>query len=115
MKKVLIIDDDETWQKVWSMRLGKRVTLLPALSIPEAEKIFSEHTDIDLIAVDACVPGDEINTQPLIRKIRETFAGPMVAVSKSSFSRECLVRAGCDHESEKEWLHGKVVRILKLI
>lgn len=115
MKKVLIIDDDVNWQKVWDMRLRRRVILLPALSINEAEKIFSEHSDIDLIAVDACVPGDDINTRPLIKKFRETFNGPIIAISKSSFSRECLVRAGCNYESEKEWLHGNVLRILGII
>jgi len=115
MKKILIVDDDVNWQKVWNMRLGRKITLLPAFSIDEAEKIFAEHGDIDLIAVDACVPGDDINTKPLVKKFRETFDGPIVAISKSSFSRECLVKAGCNYESEKEWLHGNVARILKLV
>ncbi|MEW6617643.1 MAG: hypothetical protein AB1333_04505 [Patescibacteria group bacterium] len=114
MKKILIVDDDVVWQEVWSRALRKRATLLPALSIKEAEKIFSEHSDIDLIAVDACVPGDEINTKPLIRKFRETYKGPMIAISKSSLSRECLVSAGCDHECEKKWLPGNALRILEL-
>jgi len=115
MKKILIIDDDLVWQEVWNRKLGKRVTLLPALSIPAAGKIFAEHDDIDLIAVDACVPGDEINTRPLIRKFRETFKGPMIAISKSSLSRECLMTAGCNHECEKKWLPGNIVNILELI
>ncbi len=115
MKKILIVDDDLNWQKVWNMRLGKKVILFSAFSVDEAEKIFAEHNDIDLIAMDACVPGDEINTKPLIKKFRETFNGPMIAISKSSLNRECLVKAGCNYESEKEWLHGNVLRILRLI
>lgn len=115
MKKILIIDDDIIWQEVWKRSLRKRVALLPALSIDEAEKIFGEHNDIDLIAVDACVPGDVINTKPLIRKFRETYKGPMIAISKSSLSRECLVSAGCNYECEKTWLPGNILKILGLI
>lgn len=115
MKKILIIDDDIVWQEVWKRSLGKRVTLLPALSIPEAEKIFVEHSDIDLIAIDGCVPGDIINTKPLIRKFRETYGGPMVAISKASLVRDCLINAGCSHGCEKKWLPGNVLKILELI
>lgn len=115
MKKILIIDDDIVWQEVWKRSLGKRVALLPALSIPEAEKTFTEHNDIDLIAIDGCVPGDTINTKPLIRKFRETYKGPMVAISKASLVRDCLIDAGCSHECEKKWLPGNILKILELI
>ena len=63
---------------------------------------------------DACVPGGEPNTPPLVQEFRRTFAGPMIAISSFSFYRRELIRAGCDHECEKDSLPKKLVEVLGL-
>ena len=112
MPKILIVDDFKQWQNSWKRRLGDKVEILSAFTIPEADALFSANPDINLIVMDACVPGDELTTPPLVRKFRETFKGPMIAVSSDEEYRKELMRVGCDHESEKEHLPKKVLEIL---
>ena len=104
MKKILIIEDDEFWQEGFSEYLpDNEITILQALTIEEAERLFAENPDLDLIVLDILVPdeetkpGERINTVPLLEKIRQTFRGPILAISNESFWIDCLVREGCSH------------------
>ena len=116
MKKVLIVEDEvRRYYSAWQQELpSDRVTLLFAASVEEAEEQFSANSDIDVIAIDACVPGDEPTTLPLVRQWRQTFTGPMVAISSMSEYREMLLYAGCDYESSKKDLPKKLLEILDL-
>ena len=64
--------------------------------------------------MDACVPGSWMNTDSLVRKIRETFHGPMIAVSRSAGYRAELRKAGCNESSSKDDLPWVLLEVLGL-
>lgn len=113
-KKVLFVEDRAWQQKDWLEALDGKVEIISALSIAEAEEKFTANTDIAAIVMDACVPGDEPNTIPLVKKFRETFTGPMIATSSYFGYRQMLVRAGCDHDCAKYKVPEKLCEILGL-
>lgn len=113
-KKVLVVEDEEYLHGSWHRELGSQVVLVSALSIKEAEEKFAANPDIDAIVMDACVSGDSPTTPPLVRKLRETFTGPMIAISSLESYRWQLVQAGCDHESTKDSLPQKLLEVLGL-
>ena len=113
-KTVLIIEDDKTKYVEWEKQFENKVKLIFANSISEAENQFTSNPTLDAIVVDACVPGDTPNTTPLVRKFRQTFTGPMIAISSLASYRRLLVEAGCDHESTKDTMPAKVINILGL-
>jgi len=117
--KILIIEDDKTFHKMWGKMFQKRtldhqILVLSVYNIEEAEKLFLANPDIRLIAIDGCVPGICLNTLPLTRAIRQRFVGPMIAISSRSDYREKLMKAGCDYECEKFLLPQKIFEILAL-
>ncbi len=112
LKKVLIVEDLHFLQAEWTTILKDKVSIISAFTVKEAEEKFSNNPDIDLISMDGCVPGEEINTQPLVRKFRKTFKGPIIAASRSSVFREFLKEAGCDYECTKNELPKKILEIL---
>jgi len=111
---ILIVEDDKYLQKFWK-KLLKEVRVLSAYTVKQAEILFSSNRDkIELIAMDACVPGDAPTTLPLTREIRKVFKKPMVAMSSSSDYRKELLRAGCSHECpNKVFLTQEIIKILK--
>ena len=113
-KKVLVVEDEEYLHGKWNRELDGKVVLVSALSIEEAEEKFTTNPDIDAIVMDACVPGDSPTTPPLVRKLRETFTGPMIAISSLGSYRRQLVQAGCNHESTKDSLPQKLIEVLGL-
>ncbi len=113
-KKVLIVEDEECKYDRWRREFDNKVELIFAPSIEEAEEQFTASPDIDAIVMDACVPGDSPTTPPLVRKFRETFTGPIIAISSLPEYRAKLVSAGCDHESTKDAMPMKVLEVLGL-
>ncbi len=113
-KKVLFVEDSKSQQDYWRRKLPGKVVFIGALSIREAEELFADNFDIEAIVMDACVPGDSVNTLQLVRKFRDTFTGPMIATSSVPWYRDALVQAGCDHESEKDSLPQKLLEVLSL-
>ena len=119
-KKVLIIDDLKLFHQLTidtladELKAGK-IQFLSAFTLEEGQKLFdANRSDIDLIAVDACVPGDRPNSMELIRNIRKKFEGPIVAISSLSDYRELLMKAGCDYECKKTELFLEILEILAL-
>lgn len=116
MHKVLIVDDCRELQKLWQLHLQGTAEVFSALTIEEAEKIFSHyHTDLCLICMDACVPASTPNTLPLVRKMRQTYKGHMIAISTMSEYRKLLKDAGCDEEVDKELLPTKIEEFISLL
>jgi len=107
-KKVLLVEDYPAWIKIIKEDLGGAAEVLSATTVEEAEKMFEDNPDIALIIMDACVPGDEINTLPLVKKIRETFTGPIIAISANDLYRKKLVEAGCTCECEKKKVRSMI-------
>lgn len=118
MKKVLVVEDYEDIQELYRIELaGKaygKVDMISAFSIQEAKEHFACHPDVDLIVMDACLVGLKPNTLPLVKEMRKTFTGPMIAASASPEYRQQLVEAGCDYEAPKGDVPKKVIEILKL-
>jgi CheY-like chemotaxis protein len=114
MQKVLIVEDEKYRYDRWRREFDNKVMLIFAPSIEEAEEQFAASPDIAAIVMDACVPGDSPTTPPLVRKFRQTFTGPMIAISSVWEYRLTLVRAGCDHESTKDAMPAKVLEVLGL-
>ena len=112
--KILIIDDSETAQDKFVKELAGKATILSAFTVEQAEKFFAANSDIDVIAIDACVPGVEPTTTPLVRELRRTFKGLMIAISGFRGYRQDLVEAGCDFGCVKEELCGKFLEFLKI-
>jgi len=113
--KILILEDHLAIQRLWVAEFeDDGIEVLGAFSICEAEDLFGAHSsNIDLIAVDACVPGHNINTAPFVKKARARgYRGPMVAMSSFKEFRCQLVDAGCDYQCEKDFLVSKVRDIL---
>ncbi|MBI4149277.1 response regulator [Candidatus Woesearchaeota archaeon] len=114
--KVLIVEDEEgLYLVMWRRTLGDAaVTLLSAPSIAEARQLFAANPDIAAIAVDACVPGREPNTLSLVQEFRQTFHGPMIAISGNEDYRQQLIQAGCSHECSKHLLPKTLREVLNI-
>ncbi len=99
MKKVLVIDDmDDTHRCVRSILPTKpkgKFMLLNAHTLQEGESLFQEHPDVALIVMDGCVDSGKLDSVPLVKKIRETYQGPILATSSSPTYNDELVQAGC--------------------
>ena len=112
-KHVLVIEDDTEIIVRWQSSLRRLpIRLTPAVNLDEANRLFPIKT-WDVIVVDGCLGGDDFNTEELVRTIREQgYTGPMIAASKNSELRKFLVCAGCDEESEKEFVPANIARLL---
>lgn len=112
---ILIVDDTKVIQDVLTgilKKCGRITTVLNARTIEEAEALFAANPSVDLIVMDACVPGGEINTEPLVRKIRQTYKGPIIGSSTSLHFQDRLVEAGCTTKCEKVELPQTIYELL---
>ena len=110
--KILMVEDEDSLHKMVEEALGDRVAFLKALTLKEGQKLFRANPDIFIVVMDACVPGNSPNSQYLVRKIRETFSGPMIATSSVPAYREELLAAGCDYECPKESIPKMVLDLI---
>lgn len=113
--KVLLVEDDSLYRDIIKGDLkGKSLVILEAESIEIAEKLFAGNPDLAAILMDACVPGKCPTTLPLVEKIRETFQGPIIAISSDREYRQKLRMAGCSHSCDKHDAHLMLTEILGL-
>ena len=116
--KVLVVEDDYHAQQMISAGLGRlqEVQAILAGTIDEARMLLQIHPDTFIIAIDGCVPGDELNTLPLIREIvKSGFKGELIAISSDPWYRDEMRLAGCRHECKKSWLSKLVADLLQRI
>ena len=114
--KILIVEDSQAYQDTYARHLGERVEIIAAYSTAQAHQFFAENSDIVLIVMDGCVDSpDYMDTGALVKEIRKTFKGPMIAASRSSYIRQKLTDLGCDHKCEKNdvprQVWGLIVRL----
>lgn len=114
LKKVLIVDDDTSLQAQWREALDGKVELISAVSIAQAQELFNSNRRLSAIVMDACVPGNQINTEFLVKKFGESYHGPIIAISTMPEYRRRLILAGCSHESSKEYLTQDLLKILDI-
>jgi CheY-like chemotaxis protein len=112
IKKVLIVEDNPTYSHMIRRNLEDKVLIAQAFTTKEAEAIFQRNPDLAVILMDACVPGDNPNTMWLVKKMRETFTGPIIAISSVSDYRKKLMEAGCNYEAMKNQAAQKVLELI---
>ena len=110
-RTVLIVEDEERWQEQFKSFLPDTATVLQATSLAQAEKLYSENPMIDFIIMTGCVDhADLLDTIPLIKKIRETYKGEMVAISGSYDYVDDMIAAGCDCGKHKGY-SNEIIRL----
>ncbi len=102
MKKVLVVEDYDPYYATVEKGLAGKVELMRAETLSEGRKLFQENPDVDLIIMDACVPGDKPNSMPLVAEIVESgYDKPIIASSSIPFYTRKLVEAGATHGANK--------------
>ncbi|KKU81798.1 MAG: hypothetical protein UY09_C0028G0004 [Parcubacteria group bacterium GW2011_GWA2_47_8] len=112
---VLLVEDHQPWLDRWTediLELRDDVLVLCANTIVKAEELFEQCPGVAVIVMDACVPGDSQNTEFLVRSVRKTFKGSMIAASGDAHYRKELMAAGCDYECTKPEVPQKVIELL---
>ena len=119
---VLIVEDDETLQRIYRRTIGTRLKIVFASTVEEGKRMFLEHRrDLVAVILDGIVPlshgdirpyGSPPTTLDLARSIRSMFTGPILAVS--SGDNKALLGAGCTHSCDKTKLPEEVRRVLGL-
>ncbi|MDO8470388.1 MAG: hypothetical protein Q7S63_00215 [bacterium] len=113
--KVLIVEDEVRWSHVFKALLQNDVEVIIAFTIQSAEELFREHSsDLVVILMDAQMDAFAPNTMELTRTFRQSFAGPMIAMSSLHANLQLLREAGCDYEAEKDKAVEKLREILGL-
>lgn len=98
MKKVLVVEDHDKCYEIIAERLVGKVKIIRADTLQEGWELFQKNPDLDLIIMDACVPGDKPNAMPLVREIRRRgFDKPIIASSSITAYCNLLVEAGATH------------------
>lgn len=103
-KTVLIIDDDHVTQELYrkDFRYCPEVTIIPAYTLADGYRLFSDTLIIDMIVVDGCVDNvNKLDSLQLIRYIRSLHTGDIIAASGSDLNRAEMVKAGCSHQCGK--------------
>lgn len=113
--KVLIVEDGKQHQQEYTKALQDKVELLQAFDFEDGERMFLENPDISLVVMDACIASDKPNSIRLLKKIRETFAGPIIAASADPSFRNFLVKEGCSHQAPKAQVPSLVCTILGVV
>lgn len=94
--KILIIEDRKDLCGIWQKVCEKRgYECFMAHTIEDAHIMIVSQRDANVILLDACVPGDDINTIPLLTDVLDTMPkAKVVAISSDSLYNNELVRNG---------------------
>ncbi len=111
MEKVFIVISDVRWSSLIRQDLGDRVLVIQAFTIEEARVAFRQHPDLAVILIDI-VFESELDTTLLIGEMRETFRGPIIAVSSAFDNLQKLIRAGCNDIARE---NAAAQRVLELV
>ncbi len=117
MPKVLLIEDDEFYSEFIKADLEKGgVVVLLSTTLNGGYELFNKHSDsIDLIIMDACVPGDRPNSMPLVRTIIESgYSKPIIACSSMPQYRGALTSVGATHQAGKNEAATMALRLLNI-
>lgn len=113
MRKILIIEDSQSYQDEFAAALAGRVQLLQAFSTGEAIRVFDQNQDVDAIFCDGCLDGGGFDALPVIQHIRMRYSGPIISISSSPSLRRTMVSAGCNDQCMKRMVPD-YVRDLRL-
>ena len=90
LKRILVVDDTDIYQASFFQKLMiiPEVSIVFAASSVQFFEIWGKNKEFDLIYMDACLDSDELDTIPLINKIRETSQCPIVASTSIDTARK---------------------------
>lgn len=113
-QKVLFIDDNKQTLETFQEGLKDTpIAVLFADSLDKARKMYADNKDVRMIFVGLCSDGFRLTIDTLVRELRASFEGPMIAVAKHWGERELLKEAGCNEECDSvEQLHNVVLNFL---
>ncbi len=97
-KTALVVEDDPNWQDDFRLALSRKgFEILQASDLKEAKELFLANSEeIGLVVMDGCLGSNSPNSMDLIKNIRQTFNGPMIASSGSKLYLKELTGAGCN-------------------
>lgn len=98
---VFMVEDVEDNIFLTGECLAGRATLVAAVTLEEAEEYLHRLDCFAAVALDGCVPGNVLNTLPLVRRIRRSFRRPLIATSSRADYRRKMLHAGCTHACDK--------------
>ncbi len=124
MRTVLVVEDEDDVRVLYELVLNGAVRLIRATSVEEALRLFRANPGVACIAMDGCVIangrmpilGGPPNTVALVKEIRKTYGGLMIAASVEPENWWTLVEAGCNREYkvEKYCVPNLVLEVLGL-
>jgi DNA-binding response OmpR family regulator len=115
MPKILIVEDDDVNFTNIEYYLRSKAEVLQAETLDKGESLFQNNPDIDLIIMDACIPGDSPNAMPLVKKIVDSgYDKPIIACSSESEYTKQLVAAGATHSANKGEVAQMALKLLGL-
>jgi hypothetical protein len=100
---LLLIEDVISNQKKFIAVLQNIADITCVGSEVWARKVFNDNKEFDIIAIDACLTGDEVDTIDLIKFMRLT--------SMDKYNK-MLLAAGCSHKALKEHAPGLIAALL---
>ena len=97
---VLVVEPEKAFHDLVAMLLAKHgVGVLHAMSAERATELAITNVRIDVISMSARISENDLDTLPLIRKLRMLWPTvAMVATSIELAYRRKMVEAGCSHE-----------------
>jgi len=111
---VLVVEDDEQDRFLIVRRLRLWAYVLEAENSADAQKIYEDNPDIDIILMDFDLGFGSLNGLVLTMWFREQgFKGPIVAMSSSSESSKSMVEAGANFISSKGSVDEDAIQILE--
>lgn len=121
--KILVVEDLWPVQDFLQRSLSTKVKFLSAFTIKEARALFAGNPDVKLIVMNACVPEDAEsprphapNTPSLVKEFRQSFKGPMIAMSNVFEYQDMLMDAGCNYKrNDKVHLPEEILKILGIL
>ncbi|MEK7664082.1 MAG: hypothetical protein AAB340_01370 [Patescibacteria group bacterium] len=114
MKKVLVVNDNEKIQSI-VRTFGELLSFaaIQATSLKEGKDLYDQNQDVDLIVMDGSVDNNhELDSIPLVKEMRKTYEGPILAASSNFLYNEDLIRAGCSHKIDSP---GDLIAKIRLI
>jgi len=110
--KILLIEDEEEIHNLIRYELKGGLDLVSAFSLAEGEKLLEDPNVYSAIVFDGCVPGNELNTIPLIQKVvKALYKGPVIAISSFEEYSKHMIEEGCTHISTKKDV-GELINLL---
>jgi len=115
--KIFIIEDNISIQELFEIMLAPYGQIIQAFTLAEAEAKFAGEKNITHILVDANLnqrrPDGKPETTDLVIKMRETFTGPMIAISSDEAHNKFLKTQGCSHAVYKSDSLKFVINLLE--